>query len=195
MSARRRRDTGTARAVAAAPRRAPTPPSTDESSDDEVFDLALDDHGRVVATSDCGLDFTTRVFELALAAPKSGQALGQAVVEETVIKDCDEVPSLECPPFYRLFDPCLLKVFDGCTTFWLPADQAPRCSLESMAKAVFELHTKDTVYDPATSGCEWWVQVRKPFSFVPGLVVRRSTHKRPKRFATRPPSGPPWPLT
>jgi hypothetical protein len=61
-------------------------------------------------------------------------------------------------------------------TFWVPApgsneDFTPRCTLEQMARDIFEYHTKaqdarigqkntETVFDPSTSGAEWWVQLR-----------------------------------
>lgn len=47
-------------------------------------------------------------------------------------------------------------------TFWMPAHgKLPRCSLEQMAWQVFHHHVPaDAVYDHATSGAEWWVQIR-----------------------------------
>jgi hypothetical protein len=61
-------------------------------------------------------------------------------------------------------------------TFWVPApgsndDFTPRCTLEQMARDIFEYHTRaqdarighqnsETVFDPSTSGAEWWVQLR-----------------------------------
>jgi len=61
-------------------------------------------------------------------------------------------------------------------TFWVPAEQAtttttasnnnhtnsfsPRCTLEQMARDIFRHHTASVCYDPATSGAEWWVQLR-----------------------------------
>ena len=43
---------------------------------------------------------------------------------------------------------------------WLAATATPRCSLERLARAVFERHTKDACFDPERSGAEWWAQVR-----------------------------------
>jgi hypothetical protein len=61
-------------------------------------------------------------------------------------------------------------------TFWMPApgsndDLTPRCTLEQMARDIFEYHTTahgarighenaEMVFDPSTSGAEWWVQLR-----------------------------------
>ena len=46
-------------------------------------------------------------------------------------------------------------------SYWLPADMEPRTALESLAKSIFEHHTKNQSFDPETSGVEWWTQVRK----------------------------------
>ena len=43
---------------------------------------------------------------------------------------------------------------------WLAATDEPRCALERLARAIFEVHTDGVSFDPATSGAEWWAQVR-----------------------------------
>ena len=43
---------------------------------------------------------------------------------------------------------------------WLAADAAPRCALERLARAIFDEHTRGVPFDAATSGAEWWAQVR-----------------------------------
>ena len=45
---------------------------------------------------------------------------------------------------------------------WLPADQSPRCLMESLASAIFERHTRGVEMDRSKSGAEWWAQVRTP---------------------------------
>lgn len=47
-------------------------------------------------------------------------------------------------------------------TFWMPTTTTtPSCALEQMALDVFHRHVpRDCGYDPATSGAEWWVQIR-----------------------------------
>ena len=49
-------------------------------------------------------------------------------------------------------------------SFWLPAaaaeDGMPRTTLESLAAAVFKLHTSGAQFDADRSGAEWWFQVR-----------------------------------
>ena len=44
---------------------------------------------------------------------------------------------------------------------WLAATAEPRCALERLARAVFERHTTGVDFNPATSGAEWWAQVRR----------------------------------
>ena len=43
---------------------------------------------------------------------------------------------------------------------WLAATAEPRCSLERLARAIFEKHTEGVTFNPTTSGAEWWAQVR-----------------------------------
>jgi hypothetical protein len=43
---------------------------------------------------------------------------------------------------------------------WLPAAAKPRCSLERLARTIFERHTAGVAFDAASSGAEWWAQVR-----------------------------------
>ena len=56
-------------------------------------------------------------------------------------------------------------------TFWIPSNGTPRFGLEQMALDVFEHHVQrlsdssantntTLVFDPETSGAEWWVQLR-----------------------------------
>jgi hypothetical protein len=43
------------------------------------------------------------------------------------------------------------------TTFFLPCQMTPRCTLERLALEIFQQHTKGIEYNPETSGAEWWV--------------------------------------
>jgi hypothetical protein len=46
---------------------------------------------------------------------------------------------------------------------WLPANLQPRCTLEALAMALFEEHTRGVAsFDRERSGCEWWAQIRRP---------------------------------
>lgn len=60
----------------------------------------------------------------------------------------------------ELRDDCAV-IFDQQTgSNWLPATATPRCSLEKLAKAIFDKHTASATFDPKRSGAEWWAQVR-----------------------------------
>lgn len=122
----------------------------EEGIDEEEMEvqLSLDEFGRIAGTSDCGLDFSSRVW----AGSLTGDDKTTVATEQTVAADCD-------------------AIFDGCTTFWLPAQQEPRCSLERLARAIFEHHTRGVVFDADTSGCEFWVQVRKPLAVAPAMQI------------------------
>ena len=57
------------------------------------------------------------------------------------------------------------SIFDGCTTFWLPATNfEPRTTFERLAKQIFDFHTKDLKSDVEIdwnqSGAEYWTQKR-----------------------------------
>eukprot|EP00959_Pyramimonas_sp_CCMP1952_P282907 5913806-Pyramimonas_sp.AAC.1 len=44
-------------------------------------------------------------------------------------------------------------------TFWLGAEDTPRCPLEALARSVFAHHVPaGAAIDMATSGVEWWTQ-------------------------------------
>eukprot|EP00755_Sulcionema_specki_P002950 Sspe_Gene.119468::Locus_115419_Transcript_1_1_Confidence_1.000_Length_1022::g.119468::m.119468 len=95
--------------------------------------------------------------------------------------DGDEVRSLDAkgrvpgfPPVLaakRMLRPTakeLTQLLEDCRrvftkrSYWLPADGTPRCTLEQLAKEVFEYHARGIAYDPKSSGAEWWVQFRGP---------------------------------
>lgn len=44
------------------------------------------------------------------------------------------------------------------STFFLRADEAPRCGLEALALQVFSAHTEGEAFDRSNSGAEWWTQ-------------------------------------
>jgi hypothetical protein len=95
----------------------------------------FDEHGRVAGTSSCGLNFNFRSV-------------------------ANFVPELDPDIMAQLHSDCrnafLMK------SFWLAASAAPRCMLETIARSVFDFHTQGVVFDPATSGAEWWVHFRGP---------------------------------
>jgi hypothetical protein len=91
------------------------------------------------------LDFSFRAYANALTPDESKGSDESKTWLSDLLLDCDvlDLPLLE-------------------RTFWLGAEAKPRCALESLAKAVFELHTADlTDLDRGNAGCEYWAQVRK----------------------------------
>mmetsp|Transcript_24007 Transcript_24007/g.47054 ORF Transcript_24007/g.47054 Transcript_24007/m.47054 type:complete len:378 (+) Transcript_24007:37-1170(+) len=107
--------------------------------DDDIHLASLDQEGRVLGVSDLKMDFGFRSFPEALQ-------MSDKLLKDLFI-DCRYVDS-------SLFD----------STFWMPATGKPRCTLERLAAAVFELHTShafkpdDSRVDWARTGVEWWVQ-------------------------------------
>ena len=110
-----------------------------ESDDEDGAVATLDSQGRIWGTSDIGLDFKTRSCEDALQ-PLSDDAMGH------VLRDCRLVDGPSLPD-----------------TFWLGATSTPRTRLEQLALEVFECHTAGCdadSFDRASSGAEWWIQIR-----------------------------------
>ena len=88
-----------------------------------------------------------------------GRVRGYAGVDHSLRSWADALP-LDKAQRAELTRDCRL-VFALDSSNWLAAGARPRCSLEAIAAAVFERHTRGATYDAATSGCEWWAQVRK----------------------------------
>lgn len=105
------------------------------SDDSDIVELDLDDEtNRIAGTSDCGLDFRVHAVSRAFRAGPSELSAIHA--------DCEA---------------CFKK--EG--SFWMAAGAVPRCTLERLAKHVFEHHTRNAQFDPTNSGAEWWVQIRE----------------------------------
>lgn len=45
------------------------------------------------------------------------------------------------------------------STYFIRADEDPRCFLEKLALSIFKFHTKDATFNHKLSGAEWWTQV------------------------------------
>ncbi len=113
---------------------------------------AFDEHGRVAGTSACGLNFNFRSVS-------------------------SFVPELDPAVMTQLHSDCrrafLMK------SYWLAATAAPRCMLETIARSVFDLHTRGVTFDAASSGAEWWVHFRGPGEAKKlGETCRRATASR-----------------
>jgi len=116
--------------------------------------LKLDPKGRTISeqTSDSTqtLDYSSKTVLTSLADDSNHILFPED--EEKRTNFLDEM-LLDC----EITDCALLP-----RTFWMPAvGMEPRCVLEQCALEVFRHHVKDgIVFDPKTSGAEWWVQIR-----------------------------------
>lgn len=70
--------------------------------------------------------------------------------------------------FQLLFDDCkscfTCREIENCdnyslgSTFFIKANEKPRCGLENLAIQIFNMHTQGLVFDAGISGAEWWTQ-------------------------------------
>lgn len=130
--------------------------SYSDSESDGMF-VMLGGDGRVFGCGD-GIDLSFRCYRGLVPLPPSRPSDAGDAHEPPAHATIDE-----------LVRDCLLvdsPLADG-ATFWLGADaaDAPRCALEELAAAIFQLHTRDCDdFDAETSGAEWWVQSRPGLS-------------------------------
>jgi len=88
------------------------------------------------------LDYTTKTTDLIF--DHSSNNNNASDIHNMLIQNCKETTGEDLP-----------------LTFWLAANDDPRCLLEQLAKDIFMYHVKSIKeIDPDTSGCEWWVQLR-----------------------------------
>ena len=111
-----------------------------EESESEAPELAVDQHGRVVARvpSTC---FRFRSFS---------EVFSEATAP-SLREDC-------CAAARSVRDVHANSEYSEGQTFWIGADETPRCSLEQVALDIFRLHTgvQGCTFDPERSGAEWW---------------------------------------
>ena len=105
----------------------------DSSDDDDDFAVALDADGRV--------------------AGSSGVCDPQFACWDSLLR-CHDLAALRVD--------CELASWPlAASSFWLPCDAAPQNALESLAAAIFRLHTRAREFDRAASGAEWWANVSR----------------------------------
>lgn len=146
-----------------------------EEDDVEEIEInfRLDSEGRTALTSPeaggsaSGIDYSTRVIATHFVEPPPSD---YDTNDESTLDSLNDELLFDC----EIADSGLMP-----RTFWVPCSRSsiscpdnfePRCTLEQMARDIFELHTagaargsgsRDIPYfDPATSGAEWWVQLR-----------------------------------
>lgn len=66
--------------------------------------------------------------------------------------DCGEAFTCRCIPDAN-------ENYSSGSTYFVRADQDPRCFLEKLALSIFKFHTKGAAFDQELSGAEWWTQV------------------------------------
>ena len=86
-------------------------------------------------------EVSSRLAERTEMATREAEGRAAAEQRAALIRDCRVVFALN-------------------SSNWLAASAEPRCSLEAVARAVFERHTRGATYDATRSGCEWWAQAR-----------------------------------
>ena len=114
-----------------------------EDEDEDLF-VAVNSDGRI---TDGLLDYGTCDFSFgSWTLPQVEALLADDASARALQHDC----MLCCFPFSD-------------KARWLPANLMPRCTLEALAMALFEEHTKGLKsFDRERSGCEWWAQIRRP---------------------------------
>ena len=118
--------------------------SEEESSEEE---LDLDEAGRTVFGGS-RLEYGTRVWDGALTVSSgSGRCVCDALSTYMLIQDCKAASTARAAGSAEL---------SAGMTFWLPSSAEPRTLLESIARRVFDFHTRGATFDPERSGAEWW---------------------------------------
>ena len=127
----------------------------DEDDDDEADELNLDEDGRVPAgilpdnPKPPVLNYEFRSFPNFLKLVDGDSILPQ------ILKDAKTV--------FTARSGRAGEMYSAGETYFLPAAMTPRCGLERLARAVFDLHTRGLVagedYDANISGAEWWTLV------------------------------------
>lgn len=113
--------------------------SGEGSDSEEAPELAVDQHGRVVA------QISAKSFRF--------RSFSRLFSEQTA-------PSLraDCCAAARSVHQVKSAEYSEGQTFWIGAGDAPRCSLERAALEIFRFHTgvDGCTFDASRSGAEWW---------------------------------------
>ena len=96
----------------------------------------------------------------AVALDADGRVAGSSGVCDPQFACWDSL--LRCHDLAALRVDCELASWPlAASSFWLPRDAAPQNALESLAAAIFRLHTRGREFDRAASGAEWWANVSR----------------------------------
>ena len=140
-----------------------------DSEEEEELDLVMREDGRVHAPAVDYLELDTfRTF------PDLVQGLDQdAELHARILADCRRV--FTARSVKKEADGGAKQQYSSGETFWIAAQDEPRCALEHLAQQIFHLHVTDAArrwedecerdpdapppFDPTRSGAEWWTQV------------------------------------
>lgn len=115
--------------------------------EDDDGALVLDQCGRVAVSGGTSLDYSTRVFDAAVA-------VGSEVQHAKLLEDCAKAFTARAKGDGE-------ELSAGCT-FWVPGDSKPTNALERLALDIFKHHTRGALFDASKSGAEWWTQCIDP---------------------------------
>ena len=150
-----------------------------DSEEEEELDLVMREDGRVHAPAVDYLELDTfRTF------PDLVQGLDQdAKLHARILADCRRV--FTARSVKKNAGGGAKQQYSSGETFWIAAQDEPRCALEHLAQQIFHLHVTDAArrwedecegdpdapppFDPARSGAEWWTQVIDPTHDAIGL--------------------------
>mmetsp|Transcript_5825 Transcript_5825/g.7997 ORF Transcript_5825/g.7997 Transcript_5825/m.7997 type:complete len:389 (+) Transcript_5825:90-1256(+) len=111
-----------------------------QNSTEDPCEVRLDPNGRICFDGFMNYDF--RSFPEAFTFPNSKNLF------QSIVKDCEIAFTARA------------QQNDGGystgNTFFHRACDEPRCTLEKLAKQIFDFHTKDADFDREKSGAEWW---------------------------------------
>lgn len=111
-----------------------------DGSESEAAELAVDQHGRVVA------QIPSKCFRY-----RSFSGVFNEETAPSLWADC-------CSAARSVRDVHSESEYSEGQTFWVGADETPRCSLEQAALDIFRFHTgvQGCTFDAKRSGAEWW---------------------------------------
>lgn len=133
----------------------------DQEQQEIELNFRLDEHGRTAPTSEPPngaekaptLDYRSQTVQTTIGFASSTTDHSSGGDKDTAQQSLLDELLFDC----EIADSGLMP-----RTFWMAAQgRSPACSLEQLALDIFRHHTTPGVYyDPATSGAEWWVQIR-----------------------------------
>ena len=135
--------------------------SYSSSSSSSELELAMDERGRVACDANPKLRYEATTRERFVKVGKEETRRG-------ILRDCEAAHTAKTTKKKKN------SAYSSGSTFWVGAEEKPRCALEALALETFRLATEEAFaatrgegdgaeggagYDPTRSGAEWWTQV------------------------------------